>query len=156
MVFPFARLGESTKSSFAKPRTAIYCGPTLDEKKILDALRNGRAALTDGPLAIFSIEKESGQTASIGETIPGRKFKLKIQAKSTEEFGELQSAHLYRGDLSKREENIEAKIPLKGYVYSSTHSITANEGDCYLRLEVTSRQHRQEYRCITNPIWLVP
>ena len=28
MIFPFAKLGESTKSSFAKPRTALHCGAT--------------------------------------------------------------------------------------------------------------------------------
>jgi len=36
----------------------------------------------------------SKQTASIGEIIPGRRFELKIQAKSTEEFSELRTLQL--------------------------------------------------------------
>jgi len=153
MIFPFVKLGESTRSSFAKPRTALYCGATLNEERILDSLRNGKAVLTDGPLSIFSVQNDYGETASIGDTISGNRFELKIQAKSTEEFGELHSAKLYRGNLSQKRESVESEISLKGYEHSSSHSIIANT-DCYLRLEVTSRQNQHEHRCITNPVWL--
>jgi hypothetical protein len=157
MKFPWVKLVESMDSSFGKPRTCLYCGSTLNERNILEAMQCGRAVLTDGPLAIFNIKNEQGQIANIGETISGKEFELTLQIKSIEEFGRISKAVLYRGDLSQRVENIEFEIDLKNtedsYAHLSKHSIRSNS-DCYLRLEVKSRKDKYEYRCITNPIWI--
>lgn len=157
MKFPWVKLVESMDSSFGKPRTCLYCGSTLNEHNILEAMRRGRAVTTDGPLAIFNIKNEQGQIANIGETISGKDFELTLQIKSIEEFGGISKAVLYQGNPSQKIENIELEIDLKKtkdrYAHLSKHSIKSNS-DCYLRLEVTSQRDEFEYRCITNPIWL--
>lgn len=157
MKFPWVKLVESMDSSFGKPRTCLYCDSTLTERNILDAMRCGRAVITDGPLAIFNIKNERGQIANIGETISGERFELMLQIKSIEEFGKISKAVLYRGDLSQKVENIELELDLKNtedrYAHLSKHPVKSNS-DCYFRLEATSQRDEYKYRCITNPIWI--
>jgi len=157
MKFPWVKLLESMDSSFGKPRTCLYCGSNPNEDNILDAMRCGRAVITDGPLAIFNIKNEHGQEANIGETISGNQFEITLQVKSTEEFGRLSKAVLYRGNPSQKLEEIELEINLKrtkdDYAHFSKHSMKS-KSDCYFRLEVTSQEGERKHRCITNPIWV--
>ena len=157
MKFPWVKLVESMDSSFGKPRTCLYCGSTLNENNILEAMRCGRAVITDGPLAIFDIKNEQGQVANIGESLSGKEFEITLRIKSIEEFGRISKVTLYRGDLSQKMESIEFEIDLRDikdhYSHLSKHSIKSNS-DCYLRLEATSQRDEYVYRCITNPIWI--
>lgn len=161
MKFPFVKLCEYMGSAFGKPRTCLYCGETLNESRILDALRHGRAVLTDGPIAIFTIQNAHGHTANIGETLsigePQESVALKFQIKSTEEFGPLSKAVLYRGDLSRKIETIELELDLNTipnrYEHQFQHFTTART-NCYFRLDAKSQKDGYEYRCITNPIWV--
>ena len=113
--------------------------------------------LTDGPLAIFKIKNATGQIAHIGDTISGDDFELILQIKSTEEFGKISKAVLYRGVPLQKIERIEFELDLESekeqYTHLSNHSIKTDE-DCYFRLEATSTIKGQKDRCITNPIWV--
>ena len=103
-------------------------------------------------------ERLKSGIANIGETISGKEFEITLQIKSTEEFGRLSKATLYRGDLSEKVEKIELEIDLEStkdyYTHLSKHSIKATNSDCYLRLEAKSQRDEFVYRCITNPIWI--
>jgi len=162
---PFIKTEEQMNDYFGKPRTCVYCGPTVDEETLLEGLRKGRAVVTNGPLAIFELQRHDGKKAMIGETMSGKKFDLILQARSTEEFGELQQAVIYKGELYKHE-MVWAQIDLTHkndrYYHISKHQIRLKEqhnsaiadNGYYIRVEVTSKLKNQIYRCLTNPIWI--
>lgn len=169
---PFIKLKERMDSYFGKPRTCVYCGQSVNEETILDGLRKGRTVVTDGPIAIFELQRDDGKKAMIGETISGKKFDLTLRTKSTDEFGELQQAIIYKGELSKRREIVWAEIDLTHendrYSHVSKYPITirrqedklkiynelTTEDDFYIRVELVSKRKDRNYHCLTNPIWV--
>jgi len=154
---PFFKVKESMDAYFGTPRTSVYCGAKLNQESILDGLSKGRTALTNGPLAIFELIKDNGEKAILGETISGKKFELMLKIKSTDEFGKLQKAVIYKGNSSDSRETIWKKIDFadnnERYSHSSKHPIEI-EQNCYLRIEASSKKEDQVYRCLTNPIWV--
>lgn len=154
---PFFKLKEEMDSYFGKPRTCVYCGSKVNEKAVLQGLRSSKSVVTDGPIAIFELIKDDGKKAMIGETISGKKFKLTLQLRSTEEFGGLQKAVIYKGELSKKREIVWRQIDLKHtkdqYSHVSKHSIQI-DNNCYIRIEAISEEKDKSYRCLTNPIWV--
>ena len=120
----------------------------------MDALRNGRTIATNGPLAIMEAKNELGRTEQIGGEITGRKLKLIISARSSEEFGEVDKIILYRGNLDTgRESHEKVFIPRPGkydhvFEYEMTRSAPG-----YVRLETTSSTGNRRYMCLSNPIW---
>ena len=61
--------------SLGSARTYIYT-ETFTEDGILNALRNGHSIMTDGPLVIFNITNEYGETAIIGNETAGNELTL--------------------------------------------------------------------------------
>jgi hypothetical protein len=168
--YPNTKLAESGDHVFGKTRTYVYCGTganALSVAGILDALRNGRTVVTNGPLAILQARNDIGQTARIGDDIAGKEFTLKISARSSEEFGSIDKITLYRGDLLKEIEQIERTfVPESKYSSETTHVFTHKldagcrmpvsgiRNRCYVRVEATSSARGEQYICFTNPIWL--
>jgi hypothetical protein len=159
--YPNTKLAESDDHVFGKTRTYAYCGTDMSVTGILDALKNGRMVITNGPVAILQARNDTGQTAIIGDDIAGREFTLTISARSSEEFGPIDRIDLYRGDLLKKVEQLERTfvpkndsgigIPACDYVF--THKIV-HKNRCYVRVEATSSARGEQYICFTNPIWL--
>ena len=153
--YPNTRLSESYDNIFGKVRTYAYCETHLSAKGILDAMRNGRTVVTNGPLAILQARNDKGQIANIGDDIAGREFTLMINSCSSDEFGSIDRIDLYQGDFTNGQEQLERTfVPQKGenthfFTYRITHR---NRG--YVRLEATSSARGNQYRCLTNPIWL--
>lgn len=154
---PFFKLREKRDSYFGKPRTCVYCGSTVNDKTVLRGLRYGKSVVTDGPIAIFELVRDDGKKAMLGETISERKFELMLKVKSTEEFGELQKAVIYKGELSKKREIVWKQIELKHlkdpYSHVSEQTVKI-DNDCYIRVEAMSKKKKKIYRCLTNPIWI--
>lgn len=165
--YPNTKLTETDDHIFGKTRTYAYCGlergrpARISVTRILDALRNGRTIVTNGPAAILQARNDTGRTAIIGDDIAGREFTLTISARSSEEFGPVDRIDLYRGDLLKKVEQLERTfVPRKDsgtgilacdHVF--THKIVhRNRG--YVRVEATSSARGEQYICLTNPIWL--
>jgi hypothetical protein len=154
--YPNTKLSESYDHIFGKVRTYAYCGGAESSADaILDALKNGRTVVTNGPVAILEARNGAGHTASIGEEITGGDFTLTIRVRSSEEFGQVDRVRLYRGDLIDRSEHVEKTfVPSNSEMtHVFTHRI-AHRNRCYVRVEAKSSVGSKRYRCLTNPIWL--
>lgn len=153
--FPFFKLQEDLERTFGTPRTYLRCA-SLDEANILEALRMGRALITNAPVAIFEVSNNRGDIAQIGDTIAGEaseQFKLKIEAKSTDEFGKLTQIVLYRGDIGSKSEEVELSLYPDEFSYEFYANFEPKQ-NCYLRLLALSEKDDKEHLCLTNPIWI--
>ena len=161
-------------NAFGKVRSLVYLpkqdGQALTEGSLYEALRNGRALLTDGPVVLFHLKIEGeNQVYRFGETValpPGKNLELFLEWHSTPEFGPVQEIKLVLG-TPKGEKNIIDQIALPslrkrevGYEGQVTHLFTNwAQTPCYLRLQASSMIDSQTgeglFGCFTNPIWIV-
>jgi len=146
----------SSDNAFGKVRTYVYTR-TLSNDGILNALENGHSIMTDGPLVIFIIENEYGENAIIGDEITGGDFQLSIRWKSTSEFGNVTSIHVYQGIVGETDEE-----EITGYrlspnslhgmkVFYNLSSKIPMSKTAYIRLEASTDMGNRAY---TNPIWI--
>ena len=157
---PLVRMIDSSCKVFGKVRTCLYCREGPDEASLLQALRQGQIVVTSGPFVTGIVENEAGQTALIGQTISGKKMKVRITARSTEEFGNLKQVILYRGHLKEKKE--ERREFILGTDFSDpkevelTDTFKTDEHPAYLRLEAVSQKEGVSLYAYTNPIWIEP
>jgi len=112
--------------------------------------------MTDGPLVVFNITNNHGETAIIGDEIAGRDFSLNLQWASTSEFGNVDHIYVHRGiiggnetelsDLSLTPANLEGNI-----TFNDLQSYIPSDTDSYIRITATTDKR---YRVYTNPIFL--
>ena len=151
---------------FGKVRTYAYCDTDMVHSThavagILDALRNGRTVITNGPVVVLQAQDVAGQMANIGDDAVGREFTLIIRARASEEFGPIGEVNLYCGDLVEMTERIErtfvpeevSDTAISGYDCTFTYRMVV-KNRCYVRVEAASSARGEEYTCLTNPIWL--
>ena len=177
-------LGSGSNSTAAGcVRTVVYCPDGFSCANILDALKNGRSVVTDGPMLIFGIDIngdgdiEDPEDLIIGDgdddedgnydekcqltRNPLAKFLFKWN--SNELFGPVYLIELYQGSSTTREN------PMKIVTfYPNSYSGEANIGfldsasfeveePYYFRAVAYSRTGNgvgEMYRCFTNPIWI--
>jgi len=154
--YPNTKLKENESHVFGKVRTYANCGDNLSETCILDALKNGKTVVTNGPISILQVQNDNGRIANIGEQIDGRDFKLLIKAISSNEFGKIERIDLYKGDMVSKSEKLEKTFlpeSSDSHKHDFSHKIEGNS-KCYVRLEAFSSTNEREYKCFTNPIWL--
>ncbi len=148
---PFVAVEECFREAFGRPRTALYTPePTLP--CVYDAMRAGRAVMTNGPFVTLSVEAEDGSRAEMGESVRPGDAVVRAQARSTEEFGELTRVTLYVGTVGG------AEVPMAlgenlGHEQDIAREVTLNEGS-YLRIEAEARRGENDTRACTNPIWV--
>jgi|GEM_PF-1963174 uncharacterized repeat protein (TIGR01451 family) len=155
---------EETDNAFGKVRTYVYT-ETFSKDGILEALRNGHSIMTDGPLVIFNITNEYGETAIIGDEIAGNELTLNIQWESTSEFGNVGHIYVHRGIIGENEEEIYHLTPnsLSGtHTYSDLASKIPESKTAYIRIHATNPWYIDEWgnfqegnRVYTNPIWVI-
>ncbi len=128
---PFLKVKELPFHTFGRVRTAAYCpdGPTPEA--ILDALREGRTVVTDGPMVLVQTEGTRWEAEAI----------------STEEFGEVAELRVYFGDLGRRRERI---LWRGGRGMRTGARGTIPPGPGYLRAEVETESGALG---LTNPVW---
>ena len=153
---PFFKIREKETQLFGKMKTALFT--SLSETAIVSALRYGRSFITSGPLLVIEIETDQFNSGTIGDTILGKKFLVKVKAKTTEEFGKFISVKLIHGIIGKRE-----RILLEMKDFSdpfNIHFITDWETAAmfsYIRAEgftANGTGTDREGFCFTNPIWI--
>jgi hypothetical protein len=161
-------------NAFGKARTLAHLpgarSEALTEPNLLDALRNGRTALTDGPIALFGLRRESdGRDHRLGDTValsPGEALTLTVDWLSTDEFGPPHRISLYLGTTAG-EEDISGNVGL-GALGGDTYGLAGHrehrfkgwtQSPCYLRLEAGSgfdpARNDELFACLTNPIWIL-
>lgn len=155
---PFFSVREHENQLFGKMKTCLFASPS--ESSIINALQQGNSVITNGPLVIIEVETDSHQTGKIGGTVRGTSFILKINAKSTEEFGTLSSVKVIAGTVGKKERLIFEKNQFTNafdlHLLTDWESVTLIS---YIRAEAFTANGTgidREGFCFTNPIWISP
>lgn len=148
---PFISLGESSHNLLGTVRTAVRAfSRALPD--VMDALRNGRALVTDGPFIDLVVDPGGADAGPGGGIAPGR-VPVRAEFLSTPEFGALRRCRLLAGAFGAGEER---PIPVferpGGAVYRHEfESALSLERPGYLRAECETVTGK---RCFTNPVWI--
>ncbi len=154
--FPFLTMREHHHHLFGKVRTGVYLEKGLSLNNLLEAFKQGRMVVTDGPFVNFWVKNEIKQQAGLGGSISGKNFTVEMECYSTPEFGGLKELKMYGGDLwTKKEGLIQAtrKFSTK-YKHFERIDINKKINSSYLRAELYSEQNGMTFKCFTNPIWI--
>jgi len=154
--FPFFTMRESNDQIFGKMRTGVLISQSYNLNSLVRAVKRRHVIVSNGPVVRFSIENETGAKAKIGDEIQGQRFTLSLDAKSTDEFGKLESIQLFHGDLLKRKESCKIiKHFVMPYTFHLEQVPVPAGHNGYFRVELTTRTSTGKIcRCMTNPIWL--
>lgn len=155
---PFFTIKEKETQLFGKVKTALYT--SVKESSIVSALMHGNSVITNGPLITIEIETDTLNAGKIGDTVSGKKFLVKVKAKSTEEFGKFVAINIIHGIIGKKEKIIFAAKDfvnpfdihfITDWEKTSTHSYIRAEG-----FTANGKGIDSEGFCYTNPIWFLP
>ncbi|OGJ87136.1 MAG: hypothetical protein A2268_06720 [Candidatus Raymondbacteria bacterium RifOxyA12_full_50_37] len=150
--FPFLFIREDNKNRFGFVRTVVACNQ-LSRESIVDAVKAGRAMVTNGPFV--SIQIDAGvQHAAMGGIVTGKDIRMTVHALSTEEFGALCSLTLFHGEIGHGEKMIFSGKP-QGLSENLAQEM-AIERPGWIRAEVSSRLGKDVFFGMTNPIWINP
>lgn len=155
---PFFAIREKDTQLFGKMKTAVFASPS--EESIVNGLQKGKTVITNGPLLTIELETDSGAVGTIGDSIRGKRFLVKVRAQSTKEYGRLKSIKLYLGIIGKREKEFRTLRtfgdPLKAHFITDWESV---ENFSYIRAELMTKEADGsdiDGFCYTNPIWIQP
>lgn len=158
---PFVMLTERETQLFGKFRTGVFLQDKPTESGIVDALSKGRSVISDGPAATISVRNESGEEASVGESVRAKEVIIQMSVRSTTTMGWIRSARVFLGRIDEeREESIlESNGGWDCYRLEESLPLVIRHS-CYLRAEVWTSADQsfdaQEHFCLTNPIWISP
>ncbi|MBT5712255.1 CehA/McbA family metallohydrolase, partial [Candidatus Poribacteria bacterium] len=148
---PFLAVEECFREAFGRPRTALYTPePTLP--CVYDAMRAGRAVMTNGPFVTLSVAAGDGPRVEMGESARPGDAVVHVQARSTEEFGELTRVTLYVGTVGGSESPLVLGANV-GLARDITGQLTLEAGS-YLRVEAEAQRGDSATCAFTNPIWV--
>jgi hypothetical protein len=156
---PFFTIREHERQLFGKMRTAVG-SDSITEVSLLESLQIGRTVITNGPLVVFTIINEYGETAEIGEQICGSRLQLHVRGTTTEEFGAFRELKIISGRIGTENEvssirrrfsniyEIDLMIDFEVHYYQTMS---------YVRLEGFTEYPtggNANGFCYTNPIWI--
>ena len=156
---PFFTIREHGRQLFGKMRTAVG-SDFITEASILEALQSGHSVITSGPLLVFTIINEFGDTAGIGNQICGARLRLQVRGTTTEEFGEFCEVKVILGRVGDKSETVRIiKHFPDAYTIDMNIDIELHHYDSvsYVRIEgFTERAGGNDARgfCYSNPIWI--
>lgn len=153
---PMLSLWERDANVFGKCRTGIYAPDHPSVTSIIQALKEGRCVISDGPLLKLTASA-NGSRYTLGESVNGKNITIYMTAISSPEFGELHSIKLQRGDLAKGEERpvFQQECSKGEYRTQQTVELEMSDKRGYVRAELTSANTLgKQFRCYTNPIWI--
>jgi hypothetical protein len=148
---PFLTMVKHREQLLGQTRTGIFSKKPLNRATLLQALKQKRAIVSNGPAAEISVV-QAGKKFFLGDTIKANsEFILNINGVSSPEFGAIKSAVLYIGDYGKKEERPETIAVFSGrYTQQTQIPFSSGLPAGYLRLEVRA----EGSFCLTNPIWI--
>jgi len=166
--------GYAEDNALGKLSTVVYCPQGMGPRgeNILEALRNGRSVLSNGPLLVAGFDVNGNGSTNDPEDVtigqhyaaPAKSFlPLQVEWASSEEFGALQSFSVIIGSKTGESDPIEIQIPTRMALGSTglfpinltPHLAKLGSDWGYVRLEArTVNSAREEFRCYTNPIWI--
>ncbi|NIR51585.1 hypothetical protein GWO43_23670 [candidate division KSB1 bacterium] len=153
---PFFTMRENHTHLFGKVRTGVYLKNGLSLHALLDAIKHGRAVITDGPFVDLCLTNENSRKTRAGEAIFGRTLQLNAECRSSPEFGKLKQLAIYCGDLVRRQEYCFDSITqfASEFSHMEEKELKQVSKPSYIRAELISENHGQIHRCFTNPIWV--
>ncbi|HEX9973255.1 MAG TPA: CehA/McbA family metallohydrolase [bacterium] len=154
--FPFFTFRENYSQLFGNMRTAVKIAVNLSVSEIIQAVKKNHVLVSNGPVLDVHLYNEIEQYSTIGDEIEGKNFKIKVTAKSTEEFGRLESLQLFFGNLASKQEISLLRITTfsRPYDFSMEQLLPYLSETGYLRLELDAKKSDGSVsRCLSNPIW---
>jgi len=155
---PFIKIREDKIHLFGKFKTGLFC-KDIKETDIINSIRDGKAIITDGPVANLISNGMVHSNTSIGECISGTKHKFSLQALSSKEFGKIDKVTVFIGTIGDEEKVFFHLRDLNSCEFQKDFEIETREVS-YVRAEVwtsaSSSEDKLEHFCITNPVWYKP
>ncbi|MDA1193415.1 MAG: CehA/McbA family metallohydrolase, partial [Candidatus Poribacteria bacterium] len=150
-IAPFFTVGDCFDEAFGRPRTAVYT-PDDSQETLCESMRGGNIVMTNGPLAVMRTEDSEGNVAVMGERLRADAVTVRVNAVSTEEFGELSRIVLYVGEVGGGEsERVLAEDA--GFLKETTAKLRVSRSS-YIRLEAEATRDGETTYALTNPIWI--
>jgi len=119
--FPFVTLWETHKQTFGNWVTLVNSATN----EPLDALRKGRMIVSNGPFLSFTLS-QLDRHWQFGETCELRHATVSYDARTTPEYGEIETIYCYRGDIDTGKEfmfpvacPVNIALPENGYIRMS-------------------------------------
>jgi hypothetical protein len=157
--FPWFSLSDNRTHLFGATRTVVRC-PNHTEQDILDAMREGRCYLTDGPEITIAAQSPFSK-GEIGDTVRGTPVQVALSAKSITEFGSLVKVGIGVGVPGSagevwhwrniEDDNIFDITADMGNVFDDPKVSEGDSHVAYVRAEVWTGTGRSAF---TNPIWI--
>jgi hypothetical protein len=148
---PFLTMIKHREQLLGQTRTGIFSEKPLSRAALLEALKQKRVIVSNGPAGEISVVQD-GNKHFLGDKIKANSgFILSVNAASSAEFGAITSAVVHIGDYRKKEERPETVA-----VYSNAYTLQTQMNFAfglppgYLRLEVRA----DDSFCLTNPVWI--
>jgi len=157
---PFLGMRETDEQIFGKMRSGVFLQGPLTEASVVEALRDGNAIVSDGPVVHARLVTSDGTITPLGGTARSSEAQLRFTALSSQDYGEITSLRVLLGEIrSSEEKTVVSFNDRMGFEVQKQVSIRPR-GACYVRIEAeTSRQNlldQQAHWCFTNPIWVSP
>jgi len=150
---PHFSMHEEMREIFGTAITGVYVENKFTLDSLVQALKQGRVIVTDGPFAAFTLQHSDG-SAKIGDVVSDTQGVVEIEAESSPSYGEIKNAVLILGDIdAKKETQRRLQIPLGSFNLSQNISVQKLPRPGYIRLELET-QSDQLYHCFTNPIFI--
>lgn len=153
---PFLYISESNNHTFGKGRTVLYLPKAVNRKNILEALGQGHACITTGPVLDMHATDNKNESAMIGDIIKSGKLNIQIKGKSTKEFGILTRCNLFAGRKGDKQEILIERIDFKYPDFEFQRQLKIEESNpiAYIRAVLFSQTKSRTHFCYTNPIWV--
>ncbi len=157
---PFLMIRETHHQIFGRMRTGLFIAEDLNERAIVNALSNGLAIMTDGPIARLTPPESELSLLALRKSMNGDSFDFDVETFSSPEFGEINAIHVIVGSVGDSSERTAFRFEGK-QGYAPRKRITLKQSAAsYVRIEVwTSEENlfdQQRHYCFTNPVWQSP
>lgn len=156
---PFFKIKERDHQLFGKMRTGVLADDALTERTILDALKNGRCLISDGPIIKLDVVNSSSEKAEIGGEVRGSHVRILVSAVSSSEFGALDRLKIYRGVVGEKSEKLLLDVTDIGLLKIDREIELTDTSNCHIRAEAFSSpsgsHDGKSHFCMTNPIWVI-
>lgn len=167
--FPFLLMREHRLHLFGRARTVVHGTANDDSRQIIAAMRSGNSCISTGPVLDLQVINQADEIFAMGETARGNVTAVKITARSSHEFGEIETLKIWFGDLAKQQEeiffakadfaavtNFTATLPVPQPISSLPFS-----GRGYFRAELSTKANvmtspdvRLRPQALSNPVWV--
>jgi len=159
IALPALTMAESQNHVFGRARTVLKLHDKFELANVLEALRHGRTLITNGAFIELELLAAGGKTFMPGENLNGQVKRVRLVAKSSPEFGELDQVTIWWGDLShKIEETLYTWSRfVDPHYFAADLEWQPRHGRGYVRAEVITRSGLAATvgsRALTNPIWV--